>query len=229
MNKLLNSLSNLIFPNLCVCCDAYLTFQEEAICDLCYHRLPRFENYSNPSNSVAKKFWGRLKLEYASSYLKFSSNSDVRKILHEIKYKGNLNLGIEMGKALGKVMKKIPELTNADVITPIPLHPQREIERGFNQSNLIAHGMSELMGQKVYVDAVIRKKYNSTQTNKRRYERFINSNEIFKVVKPTLLENKHILLIDDVITTGATLEACGNALLEVEGLRLSVISLAASI
>ena len=89
--------------------------------------------------------------------------------------------------------------------------------------------MSELMGQKVYVDAVIRKKYNSTQTNKRRYERFINSNEIFKVVKPTLLENKHILLIDDVITTGATLEACGNALLEVEGLRLSVISLAATI
>jgi len=149
--------------------------------------------------------------------------------LHEIKYKGNLNLGIEMGKALGRVMKKISELTNADVIIPIPLHPQREIERGFNQSNLIAHGMSELMGQKVYVDAVIRKKYNSTQTNKRRYERFINSNEIFKVVKPTLLENKHILLIDDVITTGATLEACGNALLEVEGLRLSVISLAASI
>jgi ComF family protein len=229
MNKLLNSLSHLVFPNLCVCCDGYLTFQEEAICDLCYFRLPRFENYANPENSVAKKLWGRLPLVYSSSYLQFNSNSDVRKILHEIKYKGNRNLGIEMGKALGRAMLKIPQLTNADIIIPIPLHPKRELERGYNQSNLIAHGMSEVMGKHVYADSVVRKKYNSTQTSKKRYERFINSNEIFKVVKPQLLENKHAILIDDVITTGATIEACGNALLEIEGLKLSVVSLAAAI
>jgi len=216
MNKLLNSLSNLLFPNLCVCCDAYLTFQEEAICDLCYHRLPKFENYLNAENSVSKKFWGRLKLEYASSYLQFSSNNDVRNILHEIKYKENHNLGIEMGKVLGRAMIKIPQLTNADVIIPIPLHPKREIERGYNQSNLIALGMSQVMGQIVSAD-------------KKRYERFINSSEIFKVVTPQVLKNKHVILIDDVITTGATIEACGNALLEVEGLKLSVVSLAVAI
>ena len=229
MNKLLNSLSNLLFPNLCVCCDAYLTFQEEAICDLCYHRLPKFENYLNAENSVSKKFWGRLKLEYASSYLQFSSNNDVRNILHEIKYKENHNLGIEMGKVLGRAMIKIPQLTNADVIIQIPLHPKREIERGYNQSNLIALGMSQVMGQIVSADSVIRKKYNSTQTNKKRYERFINSSEIFKVVTPQVLKNKHVILIDDVITTGATIEACGNALLEVEGLKLSVVSLVVAI
>ncbi len=229
MNKLLNSLGHLIFPNLCVCCDAYLTFQEEAICDLCYFRLPRFENYLNPENSLAKKFWGRLQVEYASAYLQFNSHSDVRKILHEIKYKGNRNLGIEMGKALGKAMLKIPQLNSADSIIPIPLHPKREIERGYNQSNLIAQGMSEVMGKHVYADSIVRKKYNSTQTSKKRYERFINSNEIFQVVKPQMLQNKHVILIDDVITTGATIEACGNILLGVEGLKLSVVSLAAAI
>ena len=153
----------------------------------------------------------------------------MRNILHEIKYKENHNLGIEMGKVLGRAMIKIPQLTNADVIIPIPLHPKREIERGYNQSNLIALGMSQVMGQIVSADSVIRKKYNSTQTNKKRYERFINSSEIFKVVTPQVLKNKHVILIDDVITTGATIEACGNALLEVEGLKLSVVSLAVAI
>jgi ComF family protein len=226
MSKLLQSLSQMLFPNLCVCCDGYLTHQEGSVCDLCFHGLPKFENFMDADNAVAKKFWGRLKLECATSFLQFKTDGDVRKILHQIKYKGNMDLGVEMGEALGKFVLKVPELVKADAILPIPLHPKRQIERGYNQSDLLSRGMADIMGKTVHYNALVRKKHNSTQTKKKRYERFINSKEIFRVELPQLLENKHVILLDDVITTGATIEACGNALLEVDGLKLSVVSLA---
>jgi ComF family protein len=228
MSKLLQSLSQLVFPHLCVCCDGFLSHQETHICTLCSYTLPKFETFQMMDNPLARKFWGRVKLEYATAYLQFKSDGSVRKVLHQLKYKGNKDLGIEMGEAMGTQFSKISQLSDVDIILPIPLHPKRERTRGYNQSDILAQGMSKSLQKKVYYDALARVKYNSTQTKKKRYERFINSQEIFRVVKPDLLAHKHILLLDDVITTGATIEACGNALLEVEGLRLSVASLAAA-
>jgi ComF family protein len=175
---------------------------------------------------LAKKFWGRTNAEFVTAYLNYKGRGDVKKILHQIKYKGNRDLGVEMGKALGKCLTESGHFNNIDYTIPIPLHPKRENFRGYNQSELLVDGIYETMAIKSLKDVVIRKKYNNSQTKKKRYERFINSQEIFRVVDPKKLEGKHVLLIDDVITTGATIEACGEALLEVDGLKLSIASLA---
>ncbi|PCJ63128.1 MAG: amidophosphoribosyltransferase [Bacteroidetes bacterium] len=226
MKKILDSIGQLLFPKLCVCCESYLTHQDGAVCDLCYLTLPKFELYKLEDNPLAKKFWGRINTEFVTAYLSLRNSNDVQRILHEIKYKSNKNLGLEMGRALGRCLLNTKKFQRIDYIIPIPLHPKRQNVRGYNQSNLLADGMSEIMSIKVITDAVVRMKYNSSQTKKKRYERFINSQEIFKVLKPKSLEGKHVLLIDDVITTGATMEACGEALLEVENLKISIAALA---
>ena len=226
MQKLLHALSQLLFPNLCVCCDSYLSYQEGLLCDMCLYTLPKFENFKDKNNPVAKKFWGRLNTHFVTAYLNFKADPDVRKILHQLKYKGNKQIGIEMGEHMGRKLQLIEDLKSVDLIIPVPLHTKRQQFRGYNQCDLIVQGITNITEHRVAYDAVLREKYNSTQTKKNRYERFINSKEIFRVSKPQLLEHKHILLVDDVITTGATIEACGAALLEVEGLKLSIATLA---
>ena len=216
----------MLFPNLCVCCDGYLTHQDGCVCDFCYYTLPKFESYKVKDNPLAKKFWGRTNAEFVTAYLRLKSGGDVKKILHQIKYRGNLDLGVEMGRALGKCLTETTHFSDIDYTIPIPLHPKRENFRGYNQSDLLVDGISEVMAIQPLKDVVIRKKYNNSQTKKKRYERFINSQEIFRVIDPKRLEGKHVLLVDDVITTGATIEACGEALLEVDGLKLSIASLA---
>ena len=228
MKKLLVSIGQMLFPNLCVCCDGYLSFQEDKVCDLCLYTLPKFEQLAYKDNAVAKKFWGRLNAEAATAVLNFNGSGDVRKILHQIKYKGNMDLGKEMGVLMGSKIVIMELHATVDFIIPVPLHAKRQNFRGYNQCDLLADGISEVTQLRVRKDVLVRQKHNGTQTKKKRYERFINAKEIFRVAKPEELKNKHVLLLDDVITTGATLEACGSALLEVEGLKLSIICLAAA-
>ncbi len=161
-----------------------------------------------------------------SAYLSYKSTNDVKKLLHELKYKGNIDLGVEMGKWLGNALQKTTSFEDIDYIVPIPLHKARQKFRGYNQSEVLGIGLGEVMQLPMVTDAVVRERYNSTQTKKNRYERYINSKELFRVVQPEKLENKHVLLLDDVITTGSTIESCGEVLLDVDGLKLSVASLA---
>lgn len=226
MKNLLASIGQMLFPDLCVCCDGYLSQQEESICDLCLYTLPRFELIGEIDNPLAKKFWGRLNLEAATAYLSYKSTNDVKKLLHELKYKGNLDLGEEMGKWLGTSLIKTGNFQNIDCVIPIPLHPARQKFRGYNQCDLLGNGLCETMKIPLLKDLVVRERYNGTQTKKKRYERYINSKELFRVLNPEKLENKHVLLIDDVITTGSTMESCGEVLLDVKGLKLSLASLA---
>jgi competence protein ComFC len=226
MQKILSALGQMIFPNLCVCCSGYLGGQEEFICDLCNYTLPRFEEFGRKDNQVAQTFWGRTRLEFATSILQFSAKGDVQKVLHEIKYKGNTSLGVYMGEWMGRIIKEKQLFSEVDYIVPLPLHPKKELLRGYNQAELLVRGMCHELGQPMAKDVLIRTKHNSTQTKKHRYERFINTTEIFAVQDSDKLEGKHILLVDDVITTGATIEAAANVLLDVEGVRVSVVSLA---
>lgn len=226
MKNILASVGQLLFPNLCVCCDGYLSQQEEAICDICMYTLPRFELYDVKDNPLAKKFWGRLNLEAVSAYLSYKSTNDVKKLLHELKYKGNIDLGVEMGRWLGIALQKTDYFKKIDYVVPIPLHPARYKFRGYNQSDLLGKGLCDVMGLPLLTDVVVRERYNGTQTKKKRYERYINSKELFRVSDPLKLEGKHILLLDDVITTGSTIESCGEVLLDVDRLKLSVASLA---
>ena len=216
----------MIFPNLCVCCSGYLGGQEKFICDLCIFTLPRFEEFERRDNPVAQTFWGRANLDFATSLLQFSANGGVQKILHEIKYKGNTALGIYMGEWMGKVLMEKSLFTKVDYIIPLPLHPKKELLRGYNQAELLAVGMENMHHWPIAKNLLIRTKHNSTQTKKHRYERYINTTEIFAVLNSSDFRNKHVLIVDDVITTGATIEAAASVLLQIEDISVSVISLA---
>lgn len=226
LNKILNSIGQLVFPKLCVCCETYLSYQETLICDLCSITLSKFEGFNLRENEVAKKFWGRTDLFFATALFAFSRSMSVRNILHEIKYKSNKDLAMEMGKRMGDLCKKIKILEDVDCLVPIPLHPKKESLRGYNQAFLLILGIQEILSISSNTKSLIRASHNSSQTRKGRYKRFINSKEVFTVKNPTEFENKHVLLVDDVITTGATVEACSEALQGIKGVKISVISLA---
>ena len=229
MKSLFSSIGQLLFPNLCICCDGYISHQEDQVCDLCLYTLPRFEENSFHDNSLARKFWGRVKLENVSAQYKLTGSAAVKSIVHQIKYKGNKDLGRSMGAILGASLVKSDLFGDIDVILPVPLHPKKELLRGYNQSDLLSDGLASVIDKPVLKGVLIRKKHNSTQTKKRRYERYINSKEVFSLNSVDILKNKKVLLVDDVITTGATIEACAGVLLEVEGLKLSVATLAVGV
>jgi len=219
----------MLFPNLCVCCDGYISHQEDQVCDLCLYTLPRYEENMFEDNSLARKFWGRVKLENVAAHYKLTGNTAVKSIIHQVKYKGNTALGVTMGEVLGATLVKSSLFGGIDMLVPVPLHLKKKRLRGYNQCDLLVEGISSVMGFPIVKSVLVREKHNSTQTKKNRYERYINSKEIFCIKDTEALKNKHVLLVDDVITTGATMEACAGTLLEVEGLKLSVATLAVGV
>ena len=219
----------MLFPNLCICCDGYISHQENQVCDLCMYTLPKYEENEFKDNSLARKFWGRVRLENVAAQYKLTGSSAVKSIIHQIKYRGNTDLGIAMGEVLGATLMKSTLFTDVNLLVPVPLHPKKERLRGYNQCDLLLTGLGAVMNIPIVKNKLIRKKHNSTQTKKNRYERYINSKEVFYITDIKALQNKHVLIVDDVITTGATIEACASVLLDVDGLKLSVATLATGI
>ena len=219
----------MLFPNLCICCDGYISHQENQVCDLCLYTLPKYEENEFKDNSLARKFWGRVSLENVAAQYKLTGSSAVKSIIHQIKYRGNTDLGIAMGEVLGATLMKSTLFTDVNLLLPVPLHPKKERLRGYNQCDLLLTGLGAVMNIPIVKNKLIRKKHNSTQTKKNRYERYINSKEVFYITDIKALQNKHVLIVDDVITTGATIEACASVLLDVDGLKLSVATLATGI
>jgi ComF family protein len=217
---------SIIYPNLCICCDNLLVKSEKLICTTCNIGLPRTHFHLTQNNPIEQIFWGRIPIEKATSFFIFKKGSRYQKIMHYLKYKGFRDIGIEMGRLFGADLKEVSYFDEIDIIVPVPLHRKKERKRGYNQSMAIAEGLSLNIEREISANNLFRRFYSDSQTRKGRYERWENVSELFGVHHPELFHNKHILLVDDVVTTGATLEACANAVKKCQNTKVSIATLA---
>ena len=216
----------LLFPELCPACGESLIANERIICTDCLYHLPQTNFHLQADNIVARQFWGKIKLEGAYALYFFAKGGRIQNLMHHFKYKGMQKIGNLLGNIAGGQLAKSAVFNTVDVIIPVPLHKNRLKERGYNQSACFAEGLAQKLNADVQIDNLVRLKATETQTHKSRFLRFENMQEVFTINDPESLKNKHVLLVDDVVTTGATLEACGIELLKIEGLRLSIATIA---
>lgn len=216
---------HLFYPHNCIGCGSDVINEENFLCLQCINELPHTGFAMHKNNRLEKKFWGRIPLSSAMSEFYFSKGSIVQNMIHDFKYRGNKKAGHYFGTLMGKSLLNSTRF-NIDIIVPLPLFERKEKLRGFNQAEILCNGIAEITGKPVISKNVIRKVSTETQTKKHRLERWKNVDGIFFVKHPYQLEGKHILLVDDVITTGATIEACGSEILRSGSTTLSVASLA---
>lgn len=226
MKNPFRELINLIYPNLCLICNESLMSSEKQICLSCIQQIPRTNFHLMVDNPVEKKFWGKVPIFRGTSFYFFQKGSPFQKLLHELKYKDNHDIGIVMGQHAALDLIQAADFKTVEIIIPLPLHPKKQILRGYNQSELISKGLATIMEVPVDTTTLIRTKENSTQTKKSVFERFENTQGIFDVVDSQTLESKHVLLVDDVLTTGSTLEAAIAALMKIPNIKISIFTLA---
>lgn len=217
---------SLLLPRLCYGCGNQLLRNEDLICTECLVVIPRTGYHQQAENPVAQLFWGRCRIEKAAAFSYYNRGSRIRTLIHNLKYKGIKEIGAELGRIYGASLQSSHFIDGMDMIIPVPLHPARQRKRGFNQSELIAHGIAGITGLPVETGALTRAEKSQTQTKRSRYERWTNVEGIFVVNDPDKIKGRHILLVDDVITTGSTVESCTNELLKTEGVKVSVVALA---
>lgn len=222
---ILQDFANLLFPKICAACETLLVKNEKIICLKCQYDLPRTRYESYIDNDVARLFWGRIPVENAMSYFRYQKGSRFQSIIHDLKYRDRQDIGREMGRLLGVEIRGT-SFSDTDLILPVPLHKNKLRKRGYNQCVPICEGLSKSLNIPYNSTLLERPEKTSSQTNKSRIDRWTNVEGIFRVKQPDLIANKHILLVDDVVTTGSTLEACGSAILNIEGTRISIATLA---
>ena len=223
----LADLARLFYPQRCVGCGADLSSGSVSpLCLICFNEMPRTGFAGVDANPVEKIFFGRLPLLFAHSELYFSKSGIVQQMIHELKYRGNKEMGEFMGRLIGQSLEGGHGTACCDYLVPLPLHPSKLFRRGFNQAEVICNGISSRTGIPVLNNHVSREKFTETQTRKKRTERWKNVDGSFSVKDENSLHGKRLLLVDDVLTTGATLEACGRALLQMPGIQLAIATLA---
>ena len=220
------SVLQLMYPHNCLGCGADSLKQKDILCSKCILQLPVTGFFSIPSNRVEKIFYGRLPIQHAAAACYFTKASLIQHIITQLKYKNNIEAGHFLGRLMGSALAVAKRFEEIDVLIPLPLHPKKEHFRGYNQAKIICEGITEIWPKPIIDKAVIRNYFTDTQTHQNRISRWQNMNGIFDIADPDILKNKHVLLVDDVITTGATLEACGLSLLDISGIRLSIASAA---
>ncbi|MFN0015797.1 MAG: ComF family protein [Saprospiraceae bacterium] len=180
-------------------------------------------------NAFSERFWGRIPIETGTAMYFFNRKSPIQKALHRLKYQNQPDIGVRIGWLMGNLLRQSPMYQQLDGIVPVPLHPQKEHLRGYNQSEKLAEGLTEALNAPVLKGVLVRTSISDSQTRKKRMARFENVNEMFAVRHPDRVKNSHLLLVDDVLTTGATLEACGKQLLDVPNVRLSMATIAIAV
>lgn len=221
-----SDLVGLLFPNLCNACGTPLFQSESLICTKCLYDLPFTDYHQHAENRVAKQLWGRLPLNGAMAMLYFRKGAKVQNLIHNLKYNGKTDVGIILGDLLGERLKNSSIYQGIDFIIPVPLHQKKLRLRGYNQSTFIAEGVANKLAIPFSEKILIRTISTESQTKKSRYNRYENMKAVFRIDKPEHIIDKHILLVDDVITTGATLEACANTLFENGAAKVSIAALA---
>lgn len=221
-----NSVAHLIYPDVCAGCGSDLISGKQLLCLDCIDALPVTNFHMHANNPVEKIFWGRLPLVTATSYTYFTKQSIMQRLLHQLKYRGKKDVGLYFGRRMGELFRLSNRYNDIDALIPLPLFFTKEKKRGYNQAAVICEGMSESAGIPVWKDIVLRKKRTETQTHMNRAERWTNIEGKFELSNTAAAEGKHVLLVDDVLTTGATIEACGCELLKIKDLRLSIATLA---
>ena len=217
---------NLMFPDLCVVCGSSLQKNEHQLCVSCLHEIPKTNYHLIDENPIEKRFWGKVPIYRATSYFFFQKGSSFQKLLHILKYKGNKEIGELMGKYAAIDLLDSPDFTSIDVILPVPLHPGKYKLRGYNQSEWIGKGLSVVLNRPMDTSTLIRARENTTQTKKTVFERYENTEGIFELKDTAVFAGKHVLLVDDVLTTGSTLEACVRELLKTPEIKISIFTLA---
>lgn len=224
--KILNHLINLFYPRVCPACGNLLIQGEETVCLSCRYLLPKTHYENNPENPLAQMFWGQVDFHAVTAEYFFSKTGKVQHLLHQLKYQGNKDAGYFLGQQLGESIKNAELFQGIDYLVPIPLHPKKEHLRGYNQSFVIAQGIEEKTKIAIARDCLVRKVFTSTQTKKSREERWNNVKDIFEIQNKDKYKGKHLLLIDDVLTTGATLLAAGKTLSQISDIKISAATAA---
>jgi len=229
VNRLHNHINNflaLFFPEVCAGCGCTLVNGEAELCTSCVVTLPRTDFHLIPDNSVARQFWGRVPFVFCGAFLFFSKGTKVQSLLHQFKYNDRPEVGTRLGELYGAELKKVTDLQLPDVVVPVPLHPRKQNKRGYNQSEYFATGLAKALSIPVSCDTLKRGSFTASQTKKSRFSRYENMKEVFFIDDERAFANKHVLIVDDIITTGATIEACANAIQQIPGVSISIAGIA---
>lgn len=221
-----HDLMGLLFPNLCNACGIALYHSEHLICTKCLYDLPFTDYHQHAENRVAKQLWGRVPLNAATAMLYFRKATKVQNLIHNLKYNVRTDVGVLLGNMLGERLKTSTIYQDVNLIIPVPLHHKKYKHRGYNQCTFIAEGIAHEMEIEFSEEILIRNTATESQTKKSRYNRYENMQHIFGIKNASDIIGKHILLVDDVITTGATLEACADELLKNGASKVSIAALA---
>ena len=223
---MLNKIFDLLYPRLCFACNSNHVAKDQSICLSCEYKITPTVYHRMPDNIVAERFYGRVKIERATTAFSFVKGGLLQELIHKLKYDNRPEIGIELGKIYGNILRESGTWNNIDYVIPVPLHPKKKHQRGYNQAEMWGRGLAESLGIELRNDLLIRTDYTESQTKKSRTERFANVENVFSITDQTLLNNKKILLVDDVLTTGATLEACSNTLLNASELSVNIVCIA---
>ncbi len=224
-----HDLLHLFFPHVCAGCGTDVLDQDQLLCLHCLNDLPATNFFNQHDNPVEQVFYGRIKISNAAAGYFFTKDSLLQNLIVQFKYQGNKEIGLYLGKLVGHFLSNSPHYSKIDALVPLPLNPRKEKKRGYNQALELCNGITSVWNKPLLNNNVKRTVFTDTQTHKGRISRWQNMDGIFAINNPEELENKHILLVDDVVTTGATLEACGSEILKIKGTTLSIATLAYTI
>lgn len=223
---MLQKLIDLFFPKVCSGCKAFLIERENTICTRCRFEMPLTQFHKHPENEASQKFYGKIPVEHVSAFLYFHKSGIVQEMIHNLKYRGHEEIGKLFGDWYADDLKHLEFIKSVDAIIPVPLHPKKLRERGYNQVTTFGKSLSKNLEIPYNDQLLMRNVYSKTQSKKNLEERTAIVEPIFDVNFTEKHHNKHFLLIDDVITTGSTLESCGRAILKIPGAKLSIVTMA---